>query len=228
MLESLLEVVFPEQCATCEKRIPKPGFCQLCSVSLVEFDSGCIRCAEPNSIGLCIRCRRSTPPFHAITAPYLYGGEIAIAIRKFKFQKQAYIARSLAEVARSSFRRASEGIDIAVPVPLHAFRMAVRGFNQSQELLRQLATGLPIVTGSFLKRRGWQKAQSKLGGATRFTNLEKAFHIPRAAKPKLSGKRILIVDDVVSTTATMRAAAATLLEAGAAEITGFCIARVEA
>ena len=205
-----------------------PGFCRTCLDTLVEFDSGCIRCAEPNAIGFCIRCRRRKPPFSSITAPYLYGGQLAEAIKKLKFQKQAHLARSLAAVVREAFTQASKGFDVAVPVPLHSLRMATRGFNQSQELLRHLAKGPPFPTASLLRRRGWQTAQSKLRGAKRFENPQNAFRTPRLLRRAAVGKRVLLVDDVVSTTATMRAAASALLVAGATEVAGFCVARVEA
>ncbi len=119
---------------------------------------------------------------------------------------------------------ASRQCDLAVAIPLHRVRLRKRGFNQAQRLLAPLAAsaGIPEARSRLWRVRE-TPAQSRLSRAQRRANLQGAFQ----ADGKVQGKRILLLDDIRTTGATLEAGARALLRAGAREIHGFVVARTE-
>ena len=162
-----------------------------------------------------------------MTAAFLYGGHLADAILALKLGKKTFIARSLAREAKQAFEVACDDAEIVVPVPLAVHRMAMRGFNQADLLARYLSADISIPRKQALVRRGFQAPQMGLSKSERSRNVKNAFRVPKRWRQGITGKRILLVDDVVSTTATMRAASEALVSGGASEVFGFCIARAE-
>ena len=127
------------------------------------------------------------------------------------------LARDLGE------RRLAETVDALVPVPLHRRRLRERGFNQAFEIARPVAsaTGLPLLVHG-IRRRANTQPQSLLAAHERYRNLRGAFGIRRSLK----GMNVAIIDDVITTGATVNALAASLREAGADEIHAWALARV--
>jgi ComF family protein len=141
-----------------------------------------------------------------------------------KFSGRNDIAKTLRSMLQERFRQASETCDIALAIPLHRSRLRQRGFNQAQRLLAPLAAhqSLPEAR-SLLRRTRATPAQSRLSRPQRTANLRNAFEAGTSAK----GKRILLLDDIRTTGATLEAAAEALRRAGAREIHGFVVARTE-
>jgi ComF family protein len=226
LLGALADLIFVPHCPACDRRVaPGTPLCGPCATTLVELGPACPRCAEPHdrpSSHLCRRCCLKPPPLARIAAPYRYGGELAVALRRLKFDRRPDIGRSLAPLLSPALRAAATGCDLAVPIPLHRRRLAARGFNQAEVLLRHaLGDALPIAR-LVLRRRRATRPQSGLDARARATNLAGAFEAL-----EVPGRRILLFDDVVTTGATMAEAARALLAAGASEVTGFCVARAE-
>ncbi|HEY8531414.1 MAG TPA: ComF family protein [Limnochorda sp.] len=164
----------------------------------------------------CDRCGQDPPPFRRARAVALYSGWVRAAVHRLKYHGEAELALPLGTLmgllAREELLFLT--VSVVIPVPLHPERLAARGYNQSELLARPVAQaiGRPLVPHA-LERRRPTLPQVGLDEAGRRRNLENAFHV---ADPKsVKGRRILVVDDVLTTGATCREVARALLEAGA-------------
>ena len=236
MLHAIVDLLFVPHCAACDVRVaPGVALCATCALSLYELGAACPRCAEPlphagGGAGPCERCRASPPPFASAHAPYRYGGELAWALQRLKYEGRADIARTLAPLRAPARARvvAQAGVDLAMPVPLHWRRLSSRGFNQAALLLGHAAAGLGLeVDRTSLRRVRATAAQSNLRMRQRAENVAGAFVVPERRRARVAGRRVLCMDDVMTTGATLGACARALLAAGAREVVVFCAARAE-
>jgi ComF family protein len=238
MLQALLDLVFVPHCAACDARVdPGAPLCAACALSLYPLDAACPRCAEPMDGPVsapCGRCRAAPPPFSSAHAPYRYGGELARALHRLKYGRRAELARALAPLVAPGLAAAvaATGVDLAVPVPLHWRRLSARGFNQAELLLRQAAARLEPaleieIDSVSLRRVRATAAQSELPGRQRAANVASAFAVGPRRQPRIAGRRVLCVDDVMTTGATLAACARALRAAGAVEVVAFAAARAE-
>jgi ComF family protein len=143
------------------------------------------------------------------------------AIKAMKFNRKLFYAPALAEVLCAAAPLLPKDIDAVLPVPLHWRRKAFRGFNQADEIARPVATllGVPVLGGVY--RHKATPFQSGLVAAERARNLRQVFR----AKTRLSASHVLIVDDVVTTGATARSLAGTLLDSGVSRVSSLAVAR---
>jgi ComF family protein len=229
---SLLDLLFVPHCPACDARLNSPEpLCAACSISLYDLGPACPRCAEPHDgpVALeCARCRRKPPPFARTVAPYRYGGELGAALRRLKYEPRPDIARTIAPLLAPALARAANDVDLIMPIPLHWRRMARRGFNQSALLLDFAARGLQVpIDRVSLRRNKATSSQSRLSARRRAANVADAFAVAPRRRKRVRGRRVLLFDDIMTTGATLSAAARTLLEAGATEVVAFCAARAE-
>ncbi|HTM21446.1 MAG TPA: phosphoribosyltransferase family protein [Kofleriaceae bacterium] len=161
-------------------------------------------------------------------AVFRYGGQLAVAVRRLKFGRRTEVARALAPLLAPALAEAAAGCDLIVPVPLHWRRLAARGFNQAALLLAQAGRRLELpVDRLSLRRRRATAPQTGLDARARRRNVDGAFAVAPRRAGRLAGRRILLFDDVVTTGATLAAAAEALRGAGAAEVTALCVAGAE-
>ncbi|MDR0868296.1 MAG: ComF family protein [Planctomycetota bacterium] len=183
-------------------------------------DNGCRRCGEPlgrYAAGVCQRCRTKKPAFtRAIAvAPYREGATDAL-VKDFKYHGNRRLAKPLAELLAARIRRcwSLDKIDLLTAVPLHPDRYAWRGYNQSWLLAEELAARLPLPAAAVLRRVRDTPAQANLSVEARRQNLRDAF----AAVAPLTGKKILLIDDVLTTGTTANECARALRRAGATRV----------
>lgn len=175
----------------------------------------------------CGTCLREPPAVDTCLAAVDYGYPWAGAIAQYKFNGDPGWAATLAMLLRSTpwVEPALEAAQLVLPIPLSRQRMRERGFNQAALLARHLAHG-KVDNGVLLRLRATE-AQSGLPRSQRLRNLRNAFAVEPARAAGLRGLRLVLIDDVMTTGATLDAAARVLREAGAAHITALVVARTD-
>jgi ComF family protein len=173
------------------------------------------------------------PPAEAkvpLVSPFVYGGAIKDAIVRFKYGERDDLARPIGALLLRG-RRAilAHAPEVVIPVPAHPVRLAERGFDPAALLARELARGLeiPLVVDGLEKVRP-TLAQASLDKASRRVNLDGAFAVPASRAPRLRGARVVLVDDVRTTGATLGACRAALTRAGAEVVVEAVVAFAEA
>lgn len=220
----------PEPCLACGEAAPAGGLCQICRAALAWNDCACARCALPlpRPEPLCGRCLRRPPPQSATLAPLHYAEPVDQLLTTLKFGQRLAAGRCLSALMLEvpALQAFCADLELAVPVPLHTKRLRERGYNQALELLRPIAgtLRLPLLPGALTRCRD-TPPQTGLDGATRRRNLRGAFVVDAAA---LDGRGVLLMDDVVTTGATVSEAAGALLRGGAREVRVLAAARVAA
>lgn len=219
----LLAQLFPPACPLCSRTFPADWAEPFCADCLSGFrilpTAHCTCCALPfqaqeNSAHLCGRCSSKQPPFKKVHAVGWYDSSLRDAIHRFKYNQRIGLDRPLATLLNRAIPL-DVVVDLIVPVPLHRQRLQQRNYNQALLLARELACcrRLPVAAELLLKTAE-TVAQQQLSARERERNLSQVFTVQR----KLRGERILLVDDVMTTGATVSACSKALLAVGAATV----------
>ena len=216
----------PSQCAVCHAW-PARRVCDDCVRRFAPPRPRCRTCAiaVPEGLTQCSACLRHPPGLDACHAAVDYGYPWSGALAEFKFHGDPGWAGALATLLCSTpwVEPALEAADLVLPIPLAPRRLRERGFNQSLLLARALAAH-KADAGLLLRVRDTE-AQSGLARAARLRNLRTAFAVEPMHAARLAGRRVMLVDDVMTTGATLQAAAAVLRQAGAARVEAVVLAR---
>jgi len=218
--------LFPTTCLVCtEPAAAGRDLCAACTAGLPWLDSACRRCALPlpaaESAGtLCGACRQARAPLQQVHAALLYTAPVDGLLRRFKFHHDLAAGRLLAQLMGERLA-AADPPQALVPVPLHRSRLRQRGYDQALELARPLARHLQLPLLAGLRRVRATAAQSELDAATRRRNLRAAFVAAGPLPP-----HVALVDDVMTTGATLHAAARALRRAGVTRVDAWVCARV--
>lgn len=226
MFTGLLDVLWPPKCAACE-RVVEGGvtLCEACDATVEELPrEGCLTCAEPGQFefGRCLRCLRRPAPMRSALAAFTHAGAIARAIHRMKYEDHPELARPLARLWWSTVGpRVPAKARCIVPLPLHLSRFHARRFDQAHLLGLELSrlSGRRFVCA--LTRTRATARQVGLDERARHFNVAEAF----VADARVRNRRVLLVDDVLTTGATARAASEALLDAGAREVHLLTLAR---
>ncbi len=206
MLEAFLDVVYPPECAACGAAVrARESLCAPC------WDT-----VEPASSG--------GPGIHA---PFAYGGQLQVALLRFKLVPRPDLARALGALLHPSARALGAHADVVLPVPPHPRRLRERGFDHTLELARAADVGRPLRP-LWLARTRDTPTQRGRSRRARAENVAGAFAVPERARSRLSGARVLLLDDVVTTGATVAECARTLRAAGARSVITLALALAEA
>jgi ComF family protein len=233
---TVFNLVFPDQCRLCEQplsnlsRIPVCPSCLALPAPLIcEFF--CRACRTPfvdayplDEHDLCTICRESVANFDTAYSFGSYEGALRKLIQLFKYGKIESLARPLSRLLIRALPLEAR-FDLVFGMPMHWRKRWERGFNQAELLARPVARRFGLKPSGHLERTRYTKAQAGLTEALRRENLRDAFRVVRPEK--IRNKRVLLVDDVFTTGATLRAAAAALKLAGAAHVTALTLARVD-
>jgi ComF family protein len=203
------DLLWPLRCAACDLEVlPRAPLCASCADTLLD----CAGATQVPSF-------RRPAAWTAAACRFEFGGQLAVALRRAKYGQEAVLARQLGALLRPL----PAACDLVVPVPLHPRRFRGRGFNQAAELVR--GAGARPILGVLIRTRD-TPPQTERPRSLRLRNVARAFAVP--APEMVHGKRVLLVDDVMTTGATADACAQALLAAGAASVCVLCLARAPA
>lgn len=206
--------------------------CQDCIESFARPAPRCERCGLRTgmAVAACGECLRQAPPFERTCCVADYGFPWDRLISAFKFEARTELAAVLAlRLHQAVLAAGGPGVELVLPVPLSTQRLAERGYNQAWELARHVArlAGLP-ASADLLQRPLDAAHQASLDRTQRQKNLQRAFMVDPRRRAQLQGRRVALVDDVMTTGTTVREAAAALLRAGAASVQVWVLARTPA
>ena len=230
--DALLAVLLAPGCAACETPLDAPTrgpVCAACWARIIPFTPPlCRHCGDPLpswrvisvETSLCARCRRAPSAISCARAIGGYDGPLRAIVHALKYGSRRSVAVPLAALMRRECAEALDGADVLVPVPLHGRRQRARGFNQAGELAR----GLDLPVRLALKRVRSTPSQTDLPAARRHANVRGAFRLRRGTDVR--GLRVVLVDDVCTTGATLEACARVLRDAGAEDVRAVTAARV--
>jgi ComF family protein len=234
MLRALLDLLFPPLCHACKAFIPDAGDLFLCPNCLDKtsfiVSPLCTVCGAPflTEGGVdhpCGPCVIHQPPFICRSATIL-NGPVQDLVHRFKYGNRVHLAEPLGILTATTLAASHEewAPDLILPVPLHRKRLRQRGFNQSQLIGQVLSKRwkVPLEVGN-LRRIRWTEPQTTLDAEARVTNVRGAFDVKHPER--LEGRRVMLVDDVLTTGSTMRACAEALGDAGVAAVFAVTVAR---
>jgi ComF family protein len=217
--------LFPPRCLVCgEAGAGGRDLCGECFAALPWSRHACPRCGAPQASAAadCGDCLRSPPPYTATTAVWTYGFPLDRLLPRFKFHADLAAGRQLVELMLPVLAAAPRP-QALVPVPLHRQRLRERGYDQALELAKPLSRSLalPLLADALVRTRG-TTAQSDLDAATRQRNVRGAF---TASRHRAWPQHVALLDDVMTTGATLRECAQVLRRAGVQRIDLWVAAR---
>jgi len=222
-LQELYRKVFPIPCLLCGLAAEQYGLCQPCMAELPVLGHACKRCALPlQNAQICGHCLNATPSQDHSFSLYRYEGTVRRCITAFKYHKQLQFSRLFGQQMAHVLSARAELPDCLVPIPLHPWRLRHRGFNQSAEVAKYLASALNIAyRPELLKRVRLTQSQSELPFKQRKKNMRNAF----ACRTKQLPKHVAIIDDVMTSGYTAGEAAKIFKRQGVEVIEVWTIAR---
>jgi len=236
-LHKALHLLFPTPCASCSVSLwddPVPFFCQACWARLIPISGPCCpHCGGPfaSPVALqhspaheCGACRTHPPAFTQTWSLFPYQSPLKEAITLFKYRGKRSLTKHLLQ-AMVPILPILPALDVIIPVPLHPHRLREREYNQSLLLAHGLSQHLqiPLLLSCLLRIRS-TVPQTFLSKRERLTNLRRAFAVHEASR--ITGTRILLIDDVFTTGTTLHECAKALRTAGSGPIYGLTLARM--
>jgi ComF family protein len=205
LLDALLGLLFPDRCAGCARF--GALLCANCRAALVPY---------PGEL------RRMPEGLSDVRIAYVFQSPLREAVHQLKYRRVRRMAEPLGALLAEHLHTRRPAVDAVLAIPLHSARLAERGFNQAEALARETARALqlPFINDGLIRIRATEQ-QAKLDARGRAANMRGAFGWQGAAPPR----RILLVDDVLTTGATMGACAEALRAAGAEAVHGVALAR---
>lgn len=231
----LLDLLFPPRCVACGE--PGAEFCAGCASRVHQPPQPrCARCDSPLPAGgppgaRCHPCLDGAyaPALDRITVAAVYEEPLRSAVHALKYKQRRRMAVPLADLARAAWQASGLEVDIIIPMALHSSRERQRGYNQVELLARRLtrAIGAPTRGGLLIRTRA-TTSQTRLTWDERRSNVAGAFSLAPGAASALAGQRVLLLDDIITSGATVNAAASALRAANPTAVYALAVARPEA
>jgi ComF family protein len=230
-----VDVALPQLCAACREPVGDAGVCAACWARLTFIAPPyCERLGipfayDPGSGVLSMEAIADPPAYHRARAAVRYDDVARTLVHALKYGDRLDLAPTLGRWMATAGRELLREADAIVPVPLHWRRQWARRFNQSAFLAEIIGKAADVpVAHRALKRIKATPQQVGLSRSARAQNVQGAFRVPPEGKGEVAGRRLLLIDDVLTSGATMDACARVLLRAGAAQVDALTFARVVA
>ncbi|MBN2221200.1 MAG: ComF family protein [Vallitaleaceae bacterium] len=224
MINSFKNWIFPTKCVFCEKKLsnPKADLCELCYTKVSYLNQNyCHQCGKQRneSEDLCYDCRSAQHRFVSGRGMFVYDEILRKSLYGLKFYNKTWVGRVLGKMA-ADFHLEEDlpMVDLVIPVPLHFSRRIRRGYNQAEIMAKEFSKVRGIPYEEVLLRTKYTLPQKELTPTERFDNLVKAIRIKKSKGNSLKGKKILLMDDIYTTGATINSCSEVLLNAGAKEV----------
>lgn len=221
--DAVLDLLFPRVCVGCGAR--GEFICPSCTRQLAPIGPCCPGCGKPQAQNAkCPACWARHSEIDSIRSPYRFQGTAREAVHAFKYRRVTALARPLAALLAGQIAASPVPADVYVPVPLHSRRLRRRGYNQSALLATELGrlTGTRVDTGGLRRVRDAGPQVRARAVEERRANVAGAF---ACADDRFNGLRVVVIDDVCTSGATLEACAAALRRAGASSVAGVTFAR---
>ncbi len=223
---STINKLIPHSCVFCGDGHERSKICHRCRRVFPWNETICECCGQPVATDLpegilCAACQKRLPAYAKARSLFHYAFPIDTALKAMKFRGQLMYAPAFASLLAPLLKTEFADCDALVAVPLHRWRHIKRGFNQADELCKELVRGTDLLVIDNAMRVRATKTQSGLSAAVRRGNLRGAF----AVRPGIRARYPLIVDDVITTGATCEHLALALLAAGAEKVGVLTVAR---
>lgn len=225
MINNLLEMIYPQKCVLCNVVLvhgSERGICVVCDKAYEKlYGDICSICGKPLidiTNDRCHDCRKTEHSYICGRSMWVYEDEVQSSIQKFKYDEFKEMGLQFAKELSRYYNSINIGdIDMIVSVPLHEQRLKTRGYNQARVIAYHFSNlvGIELMDDDALIRVQNTEAQKQLNDKERVVNLEKAF---LSNGDSVKGKKILLIDDIYTTGATINACAKALLYNGAKEI----------
>ncbi len=237
---ALLSLVFPDDCRICNQPLREFSRVPVCRACLrkpepLAADYFCVQCRAPflsrfplDDQGRCALCRRGVRGFDAAYSFGFYENELRKLIQLFKYGRVQTLAAPLGRLLAQALPR-EQSFDVIVPMPLHWRKRWQRGFNQAHLLAREIGRRTHVPVSKALRRTRYTESQAGLTSAKRRANVSGVFQASRRAKNRraIEGRRVLLIDDVMTTGATAASGARALKRAGARQVVLLTLARAD-
>lgn len=222
---NLTDWIFKEQCTLCQATptVIYLALCQPCLTKLPFLKNQCCKqCSIPTQSKICGRCLKQRPHYDETHALFSYQFPLDQLLQHYKYNEALHLSQTFGRLLSSQFSLTN--IDVIIPMPLHPNRLKARGFNQSLEIAKVIAkqTNIPLDVDGCLKIKD-RPPQASLAYKERIKNIKKAF----ICNKPYNGLNVAIVDDVMTTGATLNELAKILKQAGAAKVDCYVLARAE-
>ena len=230
----VLDLLYPPRCEACGG-LRRDTICTECLTAVERIQPPvCSLCGEPfdpnaQSAPTCAGCRRVRRPFSVARSAAYYTGPLVKAIARFKYHCQMVLWRPLGELMVEALHNGAanaldpDSVEVVCPVPLHESRLHQRGFDQSELIAEVVADAAGKPLRSLLERTRPTLPQVDLPAQSRAANVRGAFRA--RLQEVIEGQRVLLIDDLFTTGATIAECARVLRRAGAAEVRAFTLAR---
>ncbi|ABR46948.1 phosphoribosyltransferase [Alkaliphilus metalliredigens QYMF] len=231
---ALMDLMYPldVSCIACKENLSNQTKYYLCDTCYGEIDffpeHCCHQCGKilsmTEAVGLCQACESKPPSFERAIAVFQYQGHIKRLIFRFKYEHEPYLSRIMGQMLADSYEKEALEVGLIIPVPLHYKRQKQRGFNQAELLAKYMSQQVKQPYDPDVLIRSQETIiMHHLTRQQREENVKQAFMVKNPGL--IVNQKLLLIDDIVTTGATLKACSRVLLEAGAQSVTALTLAR---